>query len=398
MFREFLDRKKSLFEKQGRGKKLAPIFEMVDDFLYSRGDVTKSSPHVRDSQGFQRIMATVIVALIPAVVMALYNTGFQANLALAKFGISYPVGWRIELLGVLGVGVNSASAVSNFLHGSLFFLPVLTVSYLVGGLWEVIFAVVKQQEITEGFLVTGLLFPLILPPTIPLWQAALGISFGVVFGKLIYGGTGMNFLNPALTARAFLFFSYPAQITGDVGWPGIDSLTGATPLAAATVGGMGSIPVSWQNAFLGLIPGDMGETSTLAILLGAALLIITRVASWRIMAGVTLGMVSVTLFFNTVGSATNPMFALTPAWHLVLGGFAFGTVFMATDPVTSAATNPGRWMYGFLIGALVVLIRVVNPAFPEGMMLAILFGNCFAPLIDYMVINRNIKRRLVHNG
>jgi len=398
VLRKFLDRKKVFFEREGWGKRLSPIFEMFEDFLYTTGEITRYAPHARDSLGFQRMMITVIVALLPSVLMALYNTGLQANLALAEFGITDPQGWRLELLRAIGISIDSTSTVSNFLHGALFFLPVLIVTYLVGGLWEVFFSCVKQQEVTEGFLVTGLLFPLILPATIPLWQVALGISFGVVFGKLIYGGTGMNFLNPALTARAFLFFSYPTQITGDVGWPGIDGLTGATPLAAAAVGRLDSLAVSWQNAFLGLIPGDMGETSTLACLLGAALLLMTRVASWRIMASVSLGMISLSLLLNGIGSLTNPMFALTPAWHFVLGGFAFGMVFMATDPVTAATTNQGRWIYGFLIGALVVLVRVVNPAFPEGMMLAILFGNCFAPLIDYMVVQRNIKRRLAHHG
>lgn len=398
MLRRFLDRKKAFFEKEGWGKRLSPIYEMIDDFLYSRGEVTQSAPHVRDSLGFQRMMATVIVALVPCVLVALYNTGLQANLALARFGVTGPAGWRLELLRTLGISLDPGSVISNTVHGALFFFPVLFVTYLVGGGWEILFSCVKQQEITEGFLVTGLLFPLILPATIPLWQVALGISFGVVFGKLIYGGTGMNFLNPALTARAFLFFSYPAQITGDVGWPGIDVLTGATPLAAAAAGGLNSIAVTWQEAFLGLIPGDMGETSTLACLLGAALLIATRVASWRIMASMSLGMITVVLLLNGMGSATNPMFGLTPAWHFVLGGFAFGAVFMATDPVTAATTNTGRWIYGFLIGALVVLIRVVNPAFPEGVMLAILFGNCFAPLIDYMVVQGNIKRRMAQHA
>lgn len=241
-----------------------------------------------------------------------------------------------------------------------------------------------------------MLFPLILPPDIPYWQVALGISFGVVFGKEVFGGVGMNILNPALTGRAFLFFAYPAQISGDKVWTAVDGFSQATPLAQFA-DATAHVTFSWWDSFIGLIPGSMGETSTLACLIGAVILIATGVGSWRIMLSVVLGMIGTSLMFNAVGSSTNSMFQVTPIWHLVMGGFAFGTVFMATDPVSAAYTNGGKWLYGLLIGILVVLVRVVNPAYPEGMMLAILFGNVFAPILDRIYVNANVKRRLAKN-
>ncbi|UCE72381.1 MAG: NADH:ubiquinone reductase (Na(+)-transporting) subunit B, partial [Nitrospiraceae bacterium] len=288
---------------------------------------------------------------------------------------------------------NSEGILSCMLHGALYFLPLYFVTLAVGGVWEALFASVRKMEISEGFLVTSLLFPLTLPPAMPLWQAALGISFGVVFGKEIFGGTGRNVFNPALTGRVFLFFAYPAEISGDAVWVALDGITRATPLAEVADPAM-HITVSWLDAFLGLIPGSMGETSTLACLIGALVLIIAGIASWRIMLSVVAGMVCLSLTFNVIGSATNSMFGLTPLWHLVLGGFAFGTVFMTTDPVTGAMTSGGQYVYGFLIGVLTVLIRTINPAYPEGIMLAVLFGNMFAPIIDRIFINANIKRRV----
>ena len=267
---------------------------------------------------------------------------------------------------------------------------------LVGSIWELLFNHLRGHEFSEAFLVTGLLFTLTLPPTIPLWQVALGISFGVVIAKEVFGGTGKNFLNPALAGRAFLFFAYPAQLSGDAVWTAIDGFTGATPLATAAAGGIAAVTaggLSWWDAFLGTIPGSVGETGTLAILIGGAVLLLSRIASWRIVSGVMLGMVGCSLLLNSVGSASNPMFAMPWHWHLVLGGFAFGMVFMATDPVSAAMTDTGKWIFGALIGVMVVLIRVVNPAFPEGMMLAILFANLCAPLIDHFVVTANIKRR-----
>jgi len=298
------------------------------------------------------------------------------------------------------VAFDPGSIWACMVHGALYFFPVLIVTFAAGGFWEVLFSSIRKHEVAEGFFVTGFLFPLILPATIPLWQVAMGISFGVVLGKEIFGGTGMNFLNPALLARAFLFFAYPIEISGDAVWiaakTGADGVSGATWLAMAAEQGQAAVAqgVSWQDAFLGFIPGSMGETSALACLIGAAILLITRVGSWRVMTGVVIGTVAMAMTLNAVGSETNPFFATPFWWHFVLGGWAFGTVFMATDPVSAAQTDKGRWIYGILIGVLAVLVRVVNPAYPEGMMLAILLMNVMAPLIDHYVVAANVKRRM----
>ena len=366
---------------------------MVDTFIFSSPAVTKNTAHVRDGLDLKRVMITVAYALLPCVIMALYNTGYQANLSLSEAGGPSATGWRGELMFYWGLDFDAENILSNMIHGALYFIPVFLVTNIVGGFWEALFASIRKHEINEGFLVTGLLFPLTLPPTIPLWQVALGISFGVVMGKEIFGGTGRNIFNPALMARAFLFFSYPAQMSGDLVWTAVDGHTGATPLGLAAMGGMDVINHTWQQAFIGLIPGSMGETSTVACLIGAAILIGTGIGSWKIMASCTAGAMAMAFFLNLFDPAYNPIFSLNPQWHLVLGGFAFATVFMATDPVSSAMTETGKWIYGFLIGILGILIRSVNPAYPEGWMLAILFMNAFAPLIDYFIVKNNIRRR-----
>ena len=391
--RSFLDSQHHHFDKGGKLEKFYPIYEMIDTFVYTPGDVAKGSVHVRDALDLKRTMITVAIALVPCILMAMFNTGFQANKVIMATS-SAPEGWRAAVMATLGIGFDANSFLSNMVYGALFFLPIFIVTQVAGGFWEVVFATVRKHEINEGFLVTGMLFPLILPPTIPLWQVAVGISFGVVLGKEVFGGTGKNFLNPALTARAFLFFAYPAQISGDAVWTAVDGFTGATALGQAALGGVSAISVSWMDSFLGFVPGSMGETSTLACLLGAAVLIVSGIGSWRIMLSMTLSVVVFAGLFNLIGSSTNPMFGMSPAWHLVVGGFAFGTVFMATDPVSAAMTQKGHFIYGALIGLMVILVRVVNPAFPEGTMLAILFGNCFAPLIDYFVVQENVKRRI----
>jgi Na+-transporting NADH:ubiquinone oxidoreductase subunit B len=395
--RNFLDKQEKHFTKDGRLEKLYPLYEAADTFLFTSGKVTKKASHVRDAMDLKRVMVWVVYALIPCVYMALYNTGLQANLALEKLGAPSVEGWRGDILLLLGTGTSPDSIIANVIHGSLYFLPVYIVTLAVGGLWEGLFASVRKHEINEGFLVTSLLFPLTLPPDIPLWQAALGISFGVVVGKEIFGGTGKNIFNPALVGRAFLFFAYPAQISGDAVWIAVDGVTRATPLAEVADPSL-NLTVSWMDAFIGVIPGSMGETSTLACLIGAAMLIIGGIASWRIMLSTVIGMVCLSSLLNVIGSTTNPMFQLSPMWHLVLGGFALGAVYMTTDPVSGAMTEKGKYVYGFFIGVLCVLIRVINPAYPEGMMLAILFGNMFAPIIDRIFLNANIKRRLARSG
>lgn len=399
--RRWLDRIHPQFAKGGPYEKYFALYEMVDTFLYTPADVTRTSPHVRDAIDLKRVMSYVVLATLPCVFFGMWNTGYQANLAMGDLGLASAEGWRGTALNALGVGYNPGNLYDSLLHGLMYFLPIYIVTLIAGGFWEVLFAAVRNHEVNEGFLVTSMLYALILPPTIPLWQVALGISFGVVLGKEVFGGTGKNFINPALAGRAFLFFAYPAQLSGDSVWTAADGFSGATALSLGQQGGLESISaagIDWMDAFFGSIQGSLGSTSTLACLLGAAFLIYTRVASWRIMAGVFIGMVGTSLLFNAIGSDTNELFALPWHWHLVLGGFAFGMIFMATDPVSAAHTDTGRWIFGALIGVMTVIIRVVNPAYPEGIMLAILFANLIAPLIDYGVVQVNVRRRMKRTG
>lgn len=388
-----------------------PLYEALDTFLFSPGDVTKGPSHVRDAMDLKRMMGTVVLALVPCILMAMWNTGYQANLAIENLEIDTDASdnWRYAIIEALGIGFSSSNLFANLVHGALYFIPVFLVTQIAGGFWEVLFATIRKHEVNEGFLVTGMLFPLTLPPEIPLWQVALGISFGVVIGKEVFGGTGRNFLNPALTARAFLYFAYPINIVGAQVWTAgfeAEGHTQATPLGAVAEAnindvaesGMAILPETWFDSFLGCVQGSMGETSTLACLIGAAILIATGIGSWRIMLGVVIGAVGFAFALNVIGSDSNPMMLMPWYWHLVVGGFAFGTVFMATDPVSAAMTGTGKWIYGILIGFVTILIRVLNPAYPEGIMLAILFGNVFAPLIDYYVVQANIKRRQARNA
>ncbi len=393
--RKFLDKVEPYFIKGGRLEKYYGLYEMVDTFIYTPADVTRGTTHVRDGNDLKRTMTFVVIATFFCIMMAMYNTGYQANLAMESMGLEQIANWRSIPMSLFGY--NTLNPFSNLMHGALYFLPVYIVTLAVGGIWEVLFATVRGHEVNEGFLVSSMLYTLIMPPDIPLWQVALGISFGIVIGKEVFGGTGKNFLNPALTGRAFLYFAYPASMTGDAVWVAVDGFTRATPLGIAANGGLDAVYAanySWMQSFFGFEPGCLGETSTLAILIGAAFLLYTKVASYRIMAGVFAGMVATSVLFNVIGSDTNPMFAFPWYWHLTAGGFAFGMVYMATDPVSASMTNTGRWIFGALIGGMTVLIRVVNPAFPEGIMLAILFSNMFAPTIDYFVIQANIRRRM----
>ena len=377
------------FEKSGKFVRFYPLFEVIDTFFLTPASRTNRGPHIRDKIDSKRFMITVVVALIPAILIGAYNIGLQASLA---------------------KGMES-TIVDNFVLGFLIMLPVIIVTYVVGLSIEIVFAIIRGHEVNEGFFVTGILFVLVLPPTIPLWQVAVAVAFGVIIGKEVFGGTGMNIFNPALTARAFIFFAYPAKISGDKVWTAVnyakdtlvDGYSGATPLLVASSADPGQSAVraveaagfSWQEMFFGFIPGSMGETSTLAILIGALILILSGVGSWRIMAAVAAGGIGGALLMNLGAGAGSPtVFSLPAHWHLVMGGFAFGAVFMATDPVSASGTRTGKWIYGIAIGVLAILIRAVNPAYPEGMMLAILFMNVFAPLIDYYVIKANIRRRL----
>ena len=396
--RAFLDKIEPNFHKGGKYESWYALYEAVDTIFYRPSNVTKTTAHVRDGVDLKRIMITVWACTFPAMFYGMYNVGFQANSAMAEFGVTAVEGWRSGVIELFA-GYDPSSLWDNFWHGAAYFIPVYMTVFIVGGFWEVLFAMKRGHEVNEGFFVTSVLFSLTCPPSIPLWMAALGISFGVVIGKEVFGGTGKNFLNPALTGRAFLYFAYPASMSGDAVWisanmSGVDGYSGATALSVVYSEGMSALQMTWMDAFIGNIPGSMGEVSTLAIFIGGAVLLITRIASWRIMAGVMLGMIVTSSLLNMVGSDTNPMFAMPWYWHMVVGGFAFGMVFMATDPVSASMTNTGKWWFGGLIGFMTVLIRVINPAFPEGIMLAILFANLFAPLMDHFVVQANIKRRM----
>ncbi len=397
--RELLDKVAPKFEQGGPWARWFPLFEATDSFLFHSRQTTRQAPHIRDAVDYKRIMTTVILALIPCVTMALWNTGYQANLGLQQMGQTGPDGWRGIIMAL--AGSDPDSILSNMVLGATYFLPIYLVTVVVGSFWEGLFNLVRGHEISEAFLVTSLLFPLTLPATIPLWQVALGISFGIIFAKEVFGGVGRNFMNPALVSRAFLYFAYPLQMSGDSVWTAVDGLTQATPLTSLTLAGGDptQLSYSWGQAFLGTVPGSMGETSTLACLLGAGLLLYTGIASWRVMGAMTLGalLTAMVAWIMADGSGLN-LSGLPPHWHLVLGGFAFGLVFMATDPVSAAQTPTGQWCYGGLIGFLTILIRVANPAFPEGVMLAILLGNVCAPLFDAFVIQANINRRKVRHG
>ncbi|VAX05202.1 Na(+)-translocating NADH-quinone reductase subunit B [hydrothermal vent metagenome] len=402
MLKHFLKQHRPKFSAGGKYHYLGALYEATEGFIYTAGKVTAGLTHIRDAISLKRVMIIVCIAALPALLAGVYNVGWQANQAIAAGGTIE--GWRSLFVQLLFAGHDPASAWDNLALGMAYFLPVYLVTLAVGGFWEVLFAQMRGHDISEGFLVTSLLFALILPPSIPLWQVALGISFGVVIAKEMFGGTGRNFVNPALAGRAFLYFAYPAQNSGDAVWVAVDGVSGATPLSiavtigedisnSAAIAAIEASGISWWDAFIGNLPGSVGETSTLAILFGAAVLLYTRVASWRIMLSGLLSMTLLATLCNLLGSDTNPLLAIPAHWHLVMGGFAFGLVFMATDPVSAAMTDLGKWFYGALIGVMVIIIRMHNPAYPEGTMLAILFANLMAPLIDYCVVRVNINRR-----
>jgi Na+-transporting NADH:ubiquinone oxidoreductase subunit B len=394
--RKLLDNMEPHFHKGGKYEKWYALYEAADTIFYKPADVTKSTSHVRDGIDLKRIMITVWLCAFPAMFFGMYNVGLQANTLLLD--PAYALNdWQGVFASWFG-GNNPESIWDNLVVGAAYFLPIYATVFIVGGIWEVWFAMVRGHEVNEGFFVTSILFALICPPDLPLWQAALGISFGVVIGKEVFGGTGKNFLNPALVGRAFLFFAYPADISGDAVWTAVDGYAGATALSVAAQGGVDALAagqLTWMDAFLGFEQGSIGETSALAIMLGGLVLLAMGIASIRIVVGTLIGTILTVWLYNWLGAdSKNPLFQLPFWWHLVLGGYAFGLFFMATDPVSASMTNTGKWIFGALIGFMVITIRVVNPAFPEGMMLAILFANMFAPIIDYFVVQSNIKRRL----
>ena len=385
--RDLVDNVKPTFAKGGKLEKFHWVFDALDTFMFTPGHSTTSGAHIRDGIDLKRTMSLVITAMIPCLLFGIWNVGHQHFLAIGEFTALGEGFWDKVLFGAIKV------------------LPIVVVSYGVGLGIEFLFCSIKGHPIQEGFLVSGMLIPLVMPVDVPLWMVAVGTAFAVVIGKEVFGGTGMNILNVALTARAFLFFAYPTWLSGDKVWVStdgqavVDGYSGATSMGAAAAGNSAGV-VSIMDSFLGFEAGSIGETSVLACLLGAAILLITGVGSWRIMLSVFLGGATMAAIFNWVSpdlpdESTVKYFMSIPVLHqLMLGSFFFGLVFMATDPVTATQTNTGKWIYGFFIGLLAILIRVVNPAYPEGMMLAILFMNVMAPLIDHYVVQANITRRL----
>ena len=396
--RNLFDKSKPLFEGKGRFARFFPLFDVFENLFYSSERKTSGLTHIRDGSDIQRVMVVVWLATFPTMFFGMYNIGYQALAALEAInlaGAEHIKDWHWPLVQLFS-GLDPNSILDCIAYGAIYFIPIYLVTFFVGIAWEMVFAVVRQHEISEGAFVTTVLFALSCPPDAPLWQVALGISVGLVIGKEIFGGTGKNFLNPALTGRAFLYFAYPASWSGDMSWVAVDGYTAATMLGISAQDGYANMPdaFTWSNAFFGFVPGSIGETSTVAILLGLAILLFTKIASYRIVGGVILGTIVTSYLFNLIGSDTNPMFQMPFWWHMVMGGYAFGLVFMATEPVSGSHTNTGRWIYGFVIGFMVIMIRVLNPAYPEGMMLAILFGNLLSPLIDHFVVSRNISYRV----
>ena len=378
--RNIVNKIKPHFEKGGKLEKFYPAFNAFETFLFVPGHTAPSTgAHVRDAIDLKRTMILVVISLVPCLLFGIWNTGYQHYKAL---------------------GITDASLIDNILFGAGKVLPIVVVSYVSGLSVEFLFAIIRKHTVNEGFLVSGMLIPLVMPVNVPLWMVAVSTVFAVIIGKEVFGGTGMNILNPALTARAFLFFAYPTKMSGNEVWINtdlkegqrlVDGFSGATPLGDAAAEFGDKIPGFWDS-FIGTIPGSIGETSTIACLIGAAILIYTGIGSWRIMISVVIGGLLMASIFNVFGD--NTLMRISPWNHLVLGGFAFGAIFMATDPVTAAQTNTGKYIYGFLIGMFAILIRVFNPAYPEGMMLSILFMNVMAPLIDHYVVKANIRRRL----
>ncbi|MGL4943578.1 MAG: NADH:ubiquinone reductase (Na(+)-transporting) subunit B [Thermoguttaceae bacterium] len=387
------------FDKEAGGKlwRLHSFYEATETFVFVERVTTRGSVHLRDAVDYKRIMMAVVYSLIPCTLMAMYNVGYQANVAMREVGLTQLnglYGMLFSLIGkVIPLGFDPNNIVDCFVHGAIYFLPVYITTMVVGGMWEMAFAAIRGHDVNEGFFVTGLLFPLTLPPTIPLWQVAVGISFGVVIGKEVFGGTGRNFLNPALVGRAYLFFAHAAGISGNSVWVACDGFSHATPLTQAMSGGTSAISASFFEAFIGRIPGSMGETSTLACIVGLLMLWYFGVASLRITFSMLLSAAVVACLFNSFAGETSLAMQVPAHWHLVLGGLAFAAVFMATDPVTASMTGLGKIIYGVLVGTMVMIVRVMNPAYPEGAMLAILFGNMTAPLIDWFIVQANIRRR-----
>ena len=379
------------------GSALRAVFQLFHRFLFSSTATTSAAPHIRDSNSVQRVFNTFVIATLPCWLIGAWNTGQQINVAMEAFGVTAAPGWRGSILAIFGVGYDPFSIGACLFHGLTYFVPIFIVALLTGTLWEVAFAQGRRRPVDDGLLYVAWLFTLILPASVPLYQVVLGMTFGMVVGKGIYGGTGRYLVNPAVLGIAFLVFSYSNLLFGEGAWVPVAGYDEPTTIALSVQEGgvpaLLSVGYDWWHMFLGNQPGPLGVTSILGCLLGAAYLLFRGAASWRIMAGSFAGFVGTVILFNQLGPADSPAFSIPWNWHLVMGGWAFGTVFLATDPVAASTTNPGRWGFGILVGALTVVVRITNPSYFEGVLFAILLASIFSPLIDYVVVQRNIKRR-----
>lgn len=394
---KIFDKAHMKFAKQGEHSLNRALFTLFDRFVYSRPATTDAGPHIRDSANVQRLMNYFVIATLPCWLIGMWNLGYQTNLAMAHFELDGASGWRGALLDYMGIGFNPQNMLACFWHGLLYFIPVFVVALLVGAVWESVFATLRRKPVDEGVLYVAWFYALILPATAPLYQVVLGMTFGLVVGKAIYGGTGRYLINPAVLALAFHVFSYPGQLFGEGAWvpvPGYDQpMTLELAIEEGGVAAVEAVGYTWGQLFIGSQPGSMGITSVAGIVIGGLFLIIKGVASWRIMLGGVFGLIAAVLLLNGFGPEGDPMYAVPWHWHLVIGGFAFGLVFLATDPVPAAVTNAGRWVFGITVGLLTVVVRVTNPSYYEGVVFAILLASVFAPLMDFVVIESHIRKR-----
>ena len=394
--RKLFDQLRPMFEESGKHAAYRGLFQSLDRFLYSSPNATINAPHVRDANNVQRLMNNFVIATIPCLLIGLWNLGEQTNYAMAQIGMTAAPGWRGAVISVFGLGYDPQDMIACFIHGFLYFLPIFIVALMTGAFWESVFAQKRRRPVDEGLLALAWLFALVMPATVPLYQVALGMSLAMIVGKGIYGGTGRYLVSPVVLGFAFLMFSFPDLIFGEGAWipvPGYDEPT--TIELAVEEGGVAALQAvdyHWWQLFIGNQPGPVGVTSILGCLLGAVFLILSGTVSWRIILGSLIGMIAAVSLFNVLGPEDNPMFQVPWHWHLVIGGWAFATVFIATDPVAAATTNPGRWGFGILVGVLTIIVRVTNPSYFQGAVFAILLASIFSPLFDYFVVERNIKR------
>lgn len=395
--RKLFDHLRPKFEENGKHAAYRGVFQLLDRFFYSSPNATIGAPHVRDANNVQRLMNNFVIASIPCWLIGMWNLGEQTHFAMAQMGMTEAPGWRGAIMAAVGLGYDPQDVAACFFHGFLYFLPIFVIALLTGAFWESLFAQQRRRPVDEGLLAIAWLFAMVMPATVPLYQVALGMSFGIIVGKGIYGGMGRYLVNPAVLGFAFLMFSFSDLVFGEGAWIPVAGYDEPTTIELAIeeggIAALQSVDYHWWQLFIGNQSGPIGITSILGCLLGAVFLVISGAASWRIMLGSLIGMIAAVMLLNALGPEDNPMFHVPWYWHFVIGGWAFGTVFLATDPVAAATTNPGRWGFGILVGALTIIVRVTNPSYYEGVVFAILLACIFSPLFDYFVVQRNIKRR-----